>query len=644
MVVNVMESIPSILAESRRQAIYLVSAAVIIQAVAAAIGLLILRHMRGQTLLNEARTARTRAEAELTVAHERQWADREMGVQNARFGAALSNMSQALCMFDATNSLIVVNGRLAEMFGLDPASITPGAKIDDILTLMRDPTDLEQTDTDAIWISVPHMLAAGKPASSISNLTDGRRLSLNFVPMEGAGWLMTLEDITERRLAEERISHMAHHDALTGLPNRALFHDRLEESVARSKRGEMSALLYLDLDHFKAVNDTLGHPVGDALLCEVSRRLRQQVREIDTVARLGGDEFAVVQTIVRQPEDATTLAERIIETLSLPYDLLGNPVIIGTSIGIAIVPGDGDDPDDLMKKADIALYAAKAAGRGCYRFFEPAMDALMQARRALEADLRRALTAGEFEVYYQPLMNIKTRSINGFEALLRWNHPERGLVPPDEFVPLAEEIGLIIPLGKWVLSQACLDAVSWPGTMKVAVNVSVVQFGSPTLVKDVAAALARSGLQADRLEIEITETVMLDDTDSILVILHQLRDLGIGIAMDDFGTGYSSLNYLRRFPFSKVKIDRSFIEGLGRGDECDAIVTAVTELCESLGMTTLAEGVETEAQLRQLSKGNCGEAQGYLFSRPRPAAEVAAMCQRLGRLAALEEGLQSLPT
>jgi predicted signal transduction protein with EAL and GGDEF domain len=323
------------------------------------------------------------------------------------------------------------------------------------------------------------------------------------------------------------------------------------------------------------------------------------------------------------------LASRLIDAISAPDDLSGHHVNIGTSVGIAIVPDDGDDADQLLRNADMALYRSKADGRGRYSFFEPNMNATMQARRGLEMDLRDALATGAFEVFYQPLMTIKRRALSGFEALLRWNHPRLGLVPPAEFIPLAEEIGLIIPLGKWVLRQACADAAKWPGTPKVAVNLSPVQFASKTLVADVAAALNDSGLEPSRLELEITETAMLDDTNATLAILHRLKDLGIGISMDDFGTGYSSLNYLRRFPFTKVKIDRSFVEGLGGGGDNDAIVAAVTELCQSLGMTTLAEGVETEEQFRQLLQTNCTEAQGYLFSKARPACEVAAMCERL---------------
>ena len=429
---------------------------------------------------------------------------------------------------------------------------------------------------------------------------------------------------------------MAHHDALTGLPNRVRFHERLSEAVARSRRGEASAILFLDLDHFKAVNDTLGHPVGDALLREVANRLRAEVRETDMVARLGGDEFAIVQTSDEQPQGATIMARRLIEALSLPYELSGHHVTISTSVGIAVLPTDGDDPDQLLKHADMALYGAKADGRGCFRFFELEMHALVQNRRLLEIDLRKALAEGEFEVYYQQLMNIATRRVSGFEALLRWNHPERGMVSPANFVPLAEEIGLIVPLGKWVLRQACADAAGWPDNLKVAVNVSVIQFGSRTLIDDVTAALAESGLDPKQLDLEITETVMLDGTAGALATLHKLRDLGVGIGMDDFGTGYSSLSYLRRFPFSKVKIDRSFIADLGTGAECDAIVTAVIELCQTLGMTTVAEGVETEAQLQYLRIAHCSEAQGYLFSTPQPASAVVALCRRLNRLALVD--------
>jgi len=424
---------------------------------------------------------------------------------------------------------------------------------------------------------------------------------------------------------------MAHHDALTGLPNRVLFHERLAEAVARSRRRELSAVLFLDLDRFKSVNDTLGHPAGDDLLKQVTERLLGQVRETDTVARLGGDEFAIVQTAIRSAEDATVLAGRVIEAISAPYRLGDQQASIGTSIGIAIIPDDAQDADQLLKNADIALYRAKEEGRGRYRYFEPEMNARAQARRTLELDLRKALNDHEFEVFYQPLMNLGTRSVCGFEALVRWRHPDKGLVQPSDFISVAEETGLIVPLGEWVLRQACRDAVTWPNKLKVAVNLSPVQFGHRTLVADINAALAVSGLGPERLELEITETVMLGDTSTILAVLHQLRDLGVRIAMDDFGTGYSSLGYLRRFPINKVKIDRSFVDGIGNGGDCTAIVAAVTTLCTTLGMTTTAEGVETVEQLKQLVSVNCTEVQGYLFSPPRPAGDVAEMCERLSR-------------
>ncbi|MDR3539015.1 MAG: EAL domain-containing protein [Acetobacteraceae bacterium] len=630
MVVTVSNTVSAILAEWQRQAVTLGAAAVILELLVAGAGLLMLRQVRSTRMLADARAAQVAAEADLAVAREWARADLALGVQNIRFIAALSNMTQALCMFDQAGRLVVANKRLSEMFDLPADLVTPGASLEALVDELRLRLHLQPHDTALALAHIVQLRAAGRRASYTRQLADGRTLAMNFAPIEDGGWLMTLEDITERRQVEATISHMAHHDTLTGLPNRVLFHDRLAEAVARGRRGEPCAVLYIDLDHFKSVNDTLGHPLGDALLQAVTQRLLAEVRETDTVARLGGDEFAIVQSGVQQPGDSTVLATRLIDALSAPYALDGHRLTIGTSIGIAIAPNDGEDPDMLLKNADMALYRAKSDGRGRYCFFTRELDALMQARRTLEADLQNALEAGEFQLFYQPLMNLKTRSVTGFEALVRWLRPEHGLIQPIDFVPFAEEIGFIVPLGKWVLQRACADAATWPGDIKVAVNVSVIQFGSRTLVDDVAAALQESGLSPSRLELEITETVMVDDTDTVLLTLHRLRDLGVGIAMDDFGTGYSSLSYLRRFPFSKVKIDRSFIEGLGKGADCDAIVTAVIQLCRTLGMIALAEGVETEEQLAMLRAGKCSEAQGYLFSRPRPAAEVEALWQRLG--------------
>jgi diguanylate cyclase (GGDEF)-like protein len=419
------------------------------------------------------------------------------------------------------------------------------------------------------------------------------------------------------------ISFMAHHDALTGLPNRLLFHKRLEEVLdERRRRNDGVALLCLDLDHFKQVNDTLGHPAGDKLLKEVAGRLRECVRDGDVVARLGGDEFAILQCSASHPEHASELAERIIEAVGAPYDLDGDRAVIMASIGIAISTRDLCSTDALLRSADIALYQAKKGGRCTFRFFENIMNEQAQARRVIELDLREALARGEFEVFYQPLFHLPTRHLSGFEALLRWRHPERGLIAPVEFIPLAEELGLIIPIGEWVLTQACADAVTWPAELSVAVNLSPVQFSNVGLVQAVRRALKGSGLPAHRLELEITESALLQDSEAVLATLHKLRALGLRTVLDDFGTGYSSLSYLRSFPFDKLKIDQSFIREMAHRTDSLAIVTSVLGLARELGMATTAEGVETEEQLEQLRKIGCAEVQGFLFDRPRSAVDI----------------------
>jgi diguanylate cyclase (GGDEF)-like protein len=426
--------------------------------------------------------------------------------------------------------------------------------------------------------------------------------------------------------SREEAHHLALHDALTGLPNRAFLAERMEHALSQVRRHKtMLAVLCLDLDRFKQVNDTFGHPVGDALLRAVAGRLGGCLRDCDTVARLGGDEFAIIQAPLVRVENAGALAQRIVETLSEPYDLNGHKVVVGASVGIALAPADTTDIGDLLKMADMALYRAKADGRGVFRMFEPGMDTEMQARRVLEFDLRRAVKAQEFELDYQPLVDLSSGQVVALEALVRWRHPERGLVPPDDFIPFAEEIGLIGAIGEWVLHQACAAAAEWPANVKVAVNVSAAQFKRPGLVATVLDALAGSALSPERLELEITETAFLADADATLAILHRLRAEGVRIAMDDFGTGYSSLGYLRSFPFDKIKIDRSFIRDVETSVDCKAIVRAVTGLGSNLGIITTAEGVETTAQLDQLRAEGCDEVQGFLFSRPVPARDVAAL-------------------
>ena len=448
--------------------------------------------------------------------------------------------------------------------------------------------------------------------------------------MPDGGWVVTHEDVTEQRLAQAKISHMALHDALTDLPNRILFRQQLEERLAHMEPDRKLAVLCLDLDRFKNVNDTLGHAVGDLVLNQVSDRLQGCLREADLVARLGGDEFVILECGIDQPTETTALAARLIEAIGQPFDLGANQVVIGLSVGIAIAPTDGVNADQLLMSADMALYRAKADGRATYRFFEPEMDARMQARRRLEIDLRKALVNGELELYYQPLVNLKTDAICGFEALLRWNHGERGMVQPLDFIPLAEETGLIVPIGEWVIRQACEEAAKWPSDVTVAVNLSPAQFKGLSLSQTVVSALARSGLAPARLELEITESVLLANTNSTYATLHGLRELGVRIAMDDFGTGYSSLNYLRSFPFDKIKIDRSFIRDLSSSANSIAIIRAVTGLGSNLGMTTTGEGVETQDELECLRQEGCTEAQGYYFSKPRPASELHTLLARTG--------------
>lgn len=550
----------------------------------------------------------------------------ELAEHHARLEAALNNMSQGLCLFSATGHLVVANQRFGDMFG------TPRAQA---------AADVVLRDAGLALLSEG---IAGRTAAALTcELPDGRSIAVAQQPVADGGWVVTYEDISERRRVEERMAHLARHDPLTGLPNRLLFTEHLQTTLSRARPSDRIALLYLDLDRFKSVNDILGHATGDALLIAVADRIRQCIRDSDLAARLGGDEFVIIQEKANQLADTAALARRVIGTLSQPFDLTGQEVSIGVSIGIAIsAPGTNERSDALLQRADLALYRAKHDGRGTFRFFEQEMDETMLRRRALERDLRRALAEEHLQVFYQPL--VQPTGIAGFEALLRWRHPERGLVSPAQFIPIAEECGLIGAIGAWVLEQACTDAAGWPGSLKVAVNLSPAQFHGRSLVDDVDRALSISRLSPSRLELEITESILMQDGEAVLATLHALRNRGIRIAMDDFGTGYSSLSYLRRFPFDKIKIDQSFVSGMVEREECRSIVRAVIGLGRSLHMAVNAEGVETEHQLQALRSEGCQEIQGYLFSKPQPASEVEGLIERLGNATMPADPLAAVET
>ncbi len=548
-----------------------------------------------------------------------------------RLQAAVSNMPVGLCMFDAAHHLIICNSRYSEIYQLSHDLTKPGTKLREILehTICRGiygGNDPEKFLDECLQVANRELLS-----SDLYELNNGRTVSVIHQPMQGGGWVAIHEDVTEKRTAEARMHHMARHDGLTNLPNRAHFKEQLEEALERLPRSEKLAVLCIDLDEFKNVNDTLGHPIGDALLESVADRLRASVRQVDTIARLGGDEFAIVQVGLEQPASAKSLAQRVIEVLSAPFDVAGHQVTISASIGVAVAPMDGEHADKLIKNGDMALYRAKSDGRHTYRFFEIEMDDRLKARRALELDLRRALLQDEFELYYQPVVELSSNRISTLEALIRWRHPRRGLVLPSEFIPLAEEIGLIVPIGEWVLREACLEAMKWPESVRVAVNLSPAQFRSKRLLESVIKALAVSKLPANRLELEITEGVLLIEHETTLAVLHRLRAFGIRIALDDFGTGYSSVSYLRSFPFDKIKIDRSYVSNLSTDENSLALVRAVMVLGAGLAMETTAEGVETEDQLIRVRAEGCTHVQGLLFGAASPASEVPKILTTPGK-------------
>jgi diguanylate cyclase (GGDEF)-like protein len=590
--------------------------------------------------LEESQSTLTARNTELERAAEALRASKaNLAVTSHELEITLGSMGQGLMTVDAGGRVTVCNRRAIEMLDLPRSLMARRPELETVPELRWIATELDLVSAQNPATAPGQVVTLGEaragptPIAALARnreraLPSGLVVDIGCVPLAGAdGWVITCQDITARRRAEERIAFMARHDALTRLPNRAMFRERIEQAIAQTDRDIPAAVMFLDLDHFKSVNDTLGHPVGDGLLCTVADRLGSCVRQVDTIARFGGDEFAVIQVGPERVEDVAVLAQRISDVLSAPYEVEGHRVIVSVSIGIALVPADGTDPDTLLKNADIALYRAKADGRGIFRLFEPAMDAHLQQRRILELDLHRALAAREFELFYQPLVNLASGRICGFEALMRWRHPTRGLLYPGAFIAATEEMGLIIPLGRWALHEACREAAAWPDDVKVAVNLSAVQFNND-LVRTVTEAVARSGLPAHRLNLEITESILLHNTEHVLTTLNELRELGVSISMDDFGTGYSSLSYLRRFPFDKIKIDRSFIHDLAHNEDAAAIVRAITRLGAALGMATTAEGVETRDQLVRLKVEGCTEVQGFFFSEATPAADIPRLLRQ----------------
>jgi diguanylate cyclase (GGDEF)-like protein len=544
-----------------------------------------------------------------------------LAAERRHLGIAVNNIPQGLVLYDASARIIICNQRYIEMFGLSPEVVKQGCTMQRLISHRKE-TGSFDGDVDEFCDAIIRNVSLGKGTRQLTEAPGGRAIEIVNQPLKGGGWVATIEDITQRTRADEKIAHMAHYDALTDLPNRLLFRERLEQALKAIRPGERLAVMYIDIDEFKSINDALGHPIGDELLQGVADRLRGCLKETDVAARLGGDEFAVIQTAIKSQSETAHLVDCIHAAIRAPFECTGHLITTDASIGIALAPGDGLDIDQLLKNADLALYGAKGDGRRTYRFFEAGMDARAKARRSLELELRQAINDGSLEAYYQPVVTLDHDKVSCCEALLRWRHPERGMISPAEFIPIAEETGLINQLGHWVLHTACAEAANWPDDIRVAVNVSPVQFKSQTLALNVAAALAASGLAASRLELEITEAVLIRDDEVALEVLHQLRALGVRIALDDFGTGYSSLSYLQRFPFDKIKIDRSFVKDITSAVASSSIVEAVVNIAAASHMTTTAEGVETEQQKELLRALGCTEMQGYLFSPAIPAVEI----------------------
>ena len=548
-------------------------------------------------------------------------AQHKLSEKSQHLDIAINNMTQGLLLFDSAGRLVICNQQYIDMFGVSPDVVKPGCLLRDLI-LHRQQLGSFVGDVDSYCAKFLDPKAGIN--ETVTSTPDGRTMRLIYKRSPDGGWATTLEDVTENRRVQAKIEHLAHYDPLTNLPNRTLF-QRHAEGLLLETESVQFAILYIDIDEFKAINDSLGHLIGDEFLKGVAERLRQSVGPGDFIARLGGDEFAILQHDVESDEDVSTLVGRIYQALRTPFDCNGHQLASDASIGIAIAPRHGTDLFGLLKSADLAMYAAKAAGRRTYRFFDPAMEAEANHRREIERDLRNALAEGQFEIHYQPLVDLKSDEVTGCEALLRWRHPVRGMVSPADFIPVAEETGLIEEIGQWVLRTACAEAATWPAHVRIAVNVSPIQFRSETLSLKVAAALAETGLDPRRLELEITEAVLIADDDAALAALNQLRTLGVKIALDDFGTGYSSLQYLQRFPFDKIKIDRSFVKEVTCNSSSASIIRAVVSIAADRDMITTAEGVETLQQRETVQNLGCTQMQGYLFSAARPAHEIRGL-------------------
>jgi diguanylate cyclase (GGDEF)-like protein len=543
----------------------------------------------------------------------------ELQAMNVRFDAALNNMSQGLCMFDAEQKVVVSNARYGDIYHLSRDQTKPGTPLRQILEFRR------QAGTNFAISPEVYLRVNVKQASEIQELADGRVVAIARHTMPDGGWLTTHEDITDRARNEKRIAFLAQHDLLTGLANRALFSEKLDDAGKRLVRhGTTFTVLALDLDKFKHVNDTLGHPAGDQLLIEVAQRLNSSLRDTDVLARFGGDEFAIIQENEKnQSEGAIKLALRIIGIIQEPFDLNGHRVSIGTSIGIAFAPEHGADAATLLKKADLALYAAKSGGRNDFRVFQPDLIAAADIQRSMEGELRQAISQSELELHYQPVIDVRTRGVCGVEAFVRWHHPSRGLLGADQFLPLAEQTGLMLPFGEWILQQACADAAAWPPHIRMAINISAAQFNKGNLFDVVLCALVESGLAPERLELEIAETSLLEKNHAAhLQTLRQLKSLGCSLVLDNCGTGYSSASYLTGFPFDKIKIDRSVAQGFASRRDCAAVVASVLALAHGLDIATAAKGIESREQFEALQAAGVDFAQGFLFGHPVPHAEL----------------------